>query len=127
MNKKVLIFVWCFSIIISSAGGWLLRDYTLKDYGEFETVSNEDNYLQLDQQFKSNPRITDRTALAIGNAIIKQVTSDDFINETQYHVLNLEDHDVFIVYRSQENFLGGDVSVVINKSDGRIIAVYPGE
>lgn len=71
--------------------------------------------------------ITEETAIKIADAIFLQHFGEDFVNTTKMSLYESDNKKSFRVFRYKESVLGGDYTIVIRKSDGKIEAITAGE
>lgn len=68
--------------------------------------------------------ITKETAVAIADDVFLKIGGKDFMTETNVGVDETDDGKCYSVYRHEEpNVPGGNISVIIRKSDGKILRV----
>ena len=71
--------------------------------------------------------ITKETAIVIAEDVFLQQMGSDFVNKTIVGVRETDDKECYSVFRYEEDVDGGDYSVVIRKSDGKILRIVAGE
>jgi len=76
--------------------------------------------------YNVNLNITKETALKIGDAILHQVYSQEFIDKTILGIRDLKD-GTYAVYRYEKDMDGGSDSYIIDKKDGRVVFIEHGE
>ena len=72
-------------------------------------------------------QLGEAVAIAIADDVFLQIEGADFIDKTTVVVDETYDEKCFIVSRYKEFVSGGDLSVIIRKSDGKILKVIAGE
>lgn len=72
-------------------------------------------------------KITKETATVIADDVFLQIKGEDFVNETTIGVRETDDGKCYSVYRYKELVLGGDLSIIIRKSDGKVLRIIAGE
>lgn len=71
--------------------------------------------------------LTKETAVIIADDVFSQIKGNDFVNETTVGIRETEDGKCYSVYRYNELVPGGDLSIIIRKSDGKILRIEAGE
>jgi len=85
-------------------------------------------YDGIEEWDKANLDMTEETAVAIADAVFLQRYGKDFVEKTAIGVRETDDKKSFIVFRYEEEFdCGGDISIIIRKSDGKIFRIELGE
>ena len=72
-------------------------------------------------------QLSEAVAIAIADDVFLQIKGADFIDKTTVAVDETYDEKCFVVSRYEELVDGGDLSVIIRKSDGKILKVIAGE
>lgn len=72
-------------------------------------------------------QLGEAVAIAIADDVFLQIEGTDFIDKTTVVVDETYDEKCFVVSRYKELVPGGDLSVIIRKSDGKILKVIAGE
>ena len=77
---------------------------------------------------KVNLNITEETALTIADSIFLQIYGEESLNNTIVDIKETENQTCFLVRRHHEGYmLGGDHSIIIRKSDGKIMRMISGK
>jgi hypothetical protein len=71
--------------------------------------------------------ITKETAITIAEDAFTQIKGKGFVNETEIGAREVDGGKYYSVFRYKEGIYGGDLSVIIRKSDGKIMRVVAGE
>ena len=73
--------------------------------------------------------ITKETAITITDAIFLQISGEKFINETAIRISDGNDGKYYAVTRFIDDIWidGGDITIVVRKSDGKIMRIEYGE
>jgi hypothetical protein len=71
--------------------------------------------------------ITKETAVVIAEDVFLQQMGKDFVNKTIVGVRETDDKECYSVFRYEEDVDGGDYSIIIRKSDGKILRIAAGE
>ena len=99
----------------------------IKDEGEFEGLVDWDIDLE-NKVGAMNIIIDESLALEIGNAVLKSVYGNDMMENTRFHVCELQGRNIYVVSRiPKEEILGGDKNVAIDKMNGQILKIWAGE
>lgn len=71
--------------------------------------------------------ITKETAIVIADDVFSQIKGKEFLVETVMGIRESDDKKTYSVYRYKENVVGEDLSIIIRKSDGKIINIVAEE
>ena len=76
---------------------------------------------------KVDLKITEETAIAIADPIFLQRYGKEFVEKTIISVTESKDGSSFEVTRYEELMLGGDLTIIIRKSDAKVLRIEAGE
>ncbi len=71
--------------------------------------------------------ITKETAVVIANDVFSQIKDEDFVSKTTVGIRETDDKRCYAVFRYEEDVEGGELSVIVRKSDGKVLRIVAGE
>lgn len=129
INDKVYVPLKELETKLSVDVGWNKDGYVEITTGKtkIERSSVEMGYYDLDEWITTDTidiSITAETALTIADNVFYKMRGKDYINDTTSTICETDDNKYYIVCRCKENAIGGKHSVIIRKSDGKIIRTF---
>ncbi|MCH5188005.1 MAG: hypothetical protein J1F63_06340 [Oscillospiraceae bacterium] len=73
-------------------------------------------------------KLSKEAAIAIADDVYLQIFGEDYLAETVVGIHEIDDGTCYYIYRYREPLIpGGDISIVVRKSDGKIMRIVAEE